>query len=260
MTTLRRHACFTLVALSLSCQAFVTSSRFGMPFVRGGSAAPLADLAPQEMEEQLSAGTRRRPLGVLRSPTNRRGRGPSAEADDGDDDSEKQGTEQEEAIGSRPPSTTADSPATAEASTTTPTKQVVQVSAKGLYRVNKKGRAATLPLPPDDTTTPNSNSNSDTAAVPCSNGAFASHSVEYVAETKLPTDIGAFQLRGYKIPGAPQGQEPCVIYCRDKPPFGTDGQLAQGVPVRIHDQCLTSEVFRSQRYVCPDGVKQPFIL
>ena len=72
---------------------------------------------------------------------------------------------------------------------------------------------------------------------------------EYVAETKLPTDIGQFQLRAYRIPGAALGQEPCVIYSRDKPPFGTAHAKNVAVPVRIHDQCLTSEVFRSQRYV-----------
>lgn len=72
--------------------------------------------------------------------------------------------------------------------------------------------------------------------------------VEYVAETKLPTDIGQFQLRAYRVPGSPQGQEPCVIYSRDKPPFG----LEKAVPVRIHDQCLTSEVFRSQRCDCKE--------
>jgi hypothetical protein len=76
---------------------------------------------------------------------------------------------------------------------------------------------------------------------------------EYVAETKLPTDIGQFQLRAYRVAGLPVGTEPCVIYARDKPPFGvgTDetgsDNLKQHVPVRIHDQCLTSEVFRSQR-------------
>jgi hypothetical protein len=78
---------------------------------------------------------------------------------------------------------------------------------------------------------------------------------EYVAETKLPTDIGQFQLRAYRVVGLPVGTEPCVIYARDKPPFGVgtaaDGSdiLNEHVPVRIHDQCLTSEVFRSQRYV-----------
>jgi hypothetical protein len=93
----------------------------------------------------------------------------------------------------------------------------------------------------------------------------------YVAETKLPTDIGQFQLRAYRIPTSssneiyndniningksstgiqqqPQ-QEPCVIYSRAKPPFGNATHFAQHVPVRIHDQCLTSEVFGSQRYV-----------
>jgi hypothetical protein len=83
---------------------------------------------------------------------------------------------------------------------------------------------------------------------------------EYVAETKLPTDIGQFQLRAYRVAGLPVGTEPCVIYARDKPPFGVgigaDGSdnLNQHVPVRIHDQCLTSEVFRSQRYVKIDNV------
>jgi hypothetical protein len=40
-----------------------------------------------------------------------------------------------------------------------------------------------------------------------------------------------------------------VIYFADKSPFGHDGELRENLPVRIHDQCLTSEVFRSQRYV-----------
>lgn len=80
----------------------------------------------------------------------------------------------------------------------------------------------------------------------------------HVAETKLPTDIGQFQLRAYRIEDSngnnskdsPMGQqEPCVIYSRDKPPFGNATHFAQHVPVRIHDQCLTSEVFGSQRYV-----------
>jgi hypothetical protein len=92
----------------------------------------------------------------------------------------------------------------------------------------------------------------------------------HVAETKLPTDIGQFQLRAYRIPDSPDNhnpnsngsgkrnypgttasiaqQEPCVIYSRDKPPFGNATHYAQNVPVRIHDQCLTSEVFGSQRY------------
>ena len=82
----------------------------------------------------------------------------------------------------------------------------------------------------------------------------------YVAETNLPTDIGHYRIRAYRIEkgddgehplgaGAGLGSEPCIIYCTDKPPFGdkTGEKGADGVPVRIHDQCFTSEVFRSQR-------------
>jgi hypothetical protein len=73
---------------------------------------------------------------------------------------------------------------------------------------------------------------------------------EYIAETKLPTDVGHFQLRAYRVKKGSNehmGTEPCVIYCANNSPFGANGELSQNVPVRIHDQCLTSEVFRSQR-------------
>lgn len=75
---------------------------------------------------------------------------------------------------------------------------------------------------------------------------------EFVAETNLPTDLGHFRLRAYRVARTANefmGTEPTVIYCTDKPPFGKGGKLAENVPVRVHDQCLTSEVFRSQRYV-----------
>ena len=72
---------------------------------------------------------------------------------------------------------------------------------------------------------------------------------EYVAETKLPTDLGQFMLRAYRSEQMSEfaGTEPCVIYSPNKSPFGKDGKLKDNVPVRIHDQCMTSEVFRSQR-------------
>jgi len=92
--------------------------------------------------------------------------------------------------------------------------------------------------------------------------------VTYVAETNLPTDIGHFRMRAYRIDGprgphplgagAGLGSEPCVIYCTDKPPFGAKGGSRGGVkavPVRIHDQCFTSEVFRSQRCDCKEQLK-----
>jgi hypothetical protein len=72
----------------------------------------------------------------------------------------------------------------------------------------------------------------------------------FVAETSLPTDVGEFRLRAYRTKQGTNphaGNEPCVIYSVDKSPFGIDGDLREDVPIRLHDQCLTSEVFRSQR-------------
>lgn len=74
----------------------------------------------------------------------------------------------------------------------------------------------------------------------------------YVAETKLPSEYGQFMMRGYQVPGEPIGNEPCVIYPMDKPPMGTRDNMAYHVPVRIHDQCLTSEVFGSRRCDCKE--------
>lgn len=83
----------------------------------------------------------------------------------------------------------------------------------------------------------------------------------YIAEADLPTDIGNFRLRAYRITdnagevdGGMQknkwlGTEPCLIYCKDKPLFTGPGK---NVPIRIHDQCFTSEVFRSQRCDCKE--------
>lgn len=98
---------------------------------------------------------------------------------------------------------------------------------------------------------------------------------EFIAETNLPTDIGQFRLRAYRMDvddvnsEYPIGTEPCVIYASHKPPFGYDNEEDDdtvlrshlsnayrntnkdaGIPVRIHDQCLTGEVFRSQRCDC----------
>lgn len=53
---------------------------------------------------------------------------------------------------------------------------------------------------------------------------------EYVAETNLPTDIGHFRLRAYRISDDDfsskrrnrfVGTEPCVIYAGDKPPLAS---------------------------------------
>jgi len=83
---------------------------------------------------------------------------------------------------------------------------------------------------------------------------------EFIAETNLPTDVGQFRLRAYRTADSAAGneytgREPVVIYPADKSPFGIDGNFKKGVHVRIHDQCLTSEVFRSQRCDCSEQLK-----
>ena len=75
---------------------------------------------------------------------------------------------------------------------------------------------------------------------------------EFIAETALPTDIGHFRLRAYRTEASANGneytgREPSVIYSANNPPFGVEGDLKTGVHIRIHDQCLTSEVFGSRR-------------
>lgn len=81
---------------------------------------------------------------------------------------------------------------------------------------------------------------------------------QFIAETNLPTEIGHFRLRAYRTLQSSNeytGNEPCVIYSADKPPFGTNGDYLEDVPVRVHDQCLTSEVFGSQRCDCQQQLK-----
>jgi len=80
----------------------------------------------------------------------------------------------------------------------------------------------------------------------------------FIADTKLPTTFGKFRLRAYRFENNSNeftGNEPCVIYSEDKPPFGKEGDLSENVPVRIHDQCLTSEVFGSQRCDCKQQLR-----
>lgn len=90
--------------------------------------------------------------------------------------------------------------------------------------------------------------------------------VEYIADTKLPTQMGHFRLRAYRVKKESSGWndpayqntnmlEPVVIYHSDHPPFGEDGQLAHDVHVRVHDQCFTSEVFGSQRCDCKEQLE-----
>lgn len=67
--------------------------------------------------------------------------------------------------------------------------------------------------------------------------------VEFVAETLLPTHRGAFRVRAYRDHAS--GTEPVAIVWGD-----VSGRAT--VPVRVHDECLTSEVFGSLKCDCRD--------
>ncbi|KAL4111475.1 hypothetical protein PRIC1_003153 [Phytophthora ramorum] len=65
----------------------------------------------------------------------------------------------------------------------------------------------------------------------------------FVAETALPTDGGLFRVRAYRSTGSLRECEPIAMITgdlRDK----------RNVPVRVHDQCFTSEVFGSLKCDC----------
>lgn len=57
----------------------------------------------------------------------------------------------------------------------------------------------------------------------------------FVSECSLPTDKGGFKLRAYRYLGSDKSHEPVVMVA---------GKVRgrEGVPVRVHDQCQTSEV------------------
>jgi len=67
--------------------------------------------------------------------------------------------------------------------------------------------------------------------------------VEFVSETLLPTTAGSFRVRAYRDPES--GTEPVVIL---------DGEVngAEALPVRVHDECFTSEVLGSLKCDCKD--------
>lgn len=84
-------------------------------------------------------------------------------------------------------------------------------------------------------------------------------SAEFVAETNLPTDIGMFRVRAYRHSVTDTfsphcGNEPCVIYSPRHPIMGP-GAEKSAVNIRVHDQCVTSEVFGSQRCDCRDQLR-----
>lgn len=68
-------------------------------------------------------------------------------------------------------------------------------------------------------------------------------STTFVAETALPTNGGMFRVRAYRSTGSLRESEPIAMISGDV--FGQ-----RNVPVRVHDQCFTSEVFGSLKCDC----------
>ena len=66
-------------------------------------------------------------------------------------------------------------------------------------------------------------------------GVAADGCTSFVSECSLPTEKGMFRLRAYRYSSRRKSHEPVVMVCGDV--RGRDG-----VPVRVHDQCQTSEV------------------
>ncbi len=67
---------------------------------------------------------------------------------------------------------------------------------------------------------------------------------EFVASCTIPTEMGMFNLRSYQYTGK-RFHEPMVVY-------KGDFQGKDGVVVRVHDQCVTSEVLGSLRCDCKE--------
>lgn len=81
---------------------------------------------------------------------------------------------------------------------------------------------------------------------------------EYVGKCELPTADGNFTLYSFRQVGAPAGPNPSpiepVVLVASEHAGLLEG--AEGLPVRIHDQCLTSEVLGSQRCDCKEQLDQ----
>lgn len=70
-----------------------------------------------------------------------------------------------------------------------------------------------------------------------------SHKTSFIAECHMPTEQGKFKMRAYEYLSSAQRLDPIAMVSGDV--FGKENVL-----VRVHDQCLTSEVFGSKRCDC----------
>lgn len=73
-------------------------------------------------------------------------------------------------------------------------------------------------------------------------------STTFVAETVLPTDSGLFRVRAYRSIGSLRASEPIAM-------ISGDVVGKHHVPVRVHDQCFTSEVFGSLKCDCKEQLE-----
>jgi GTP cyclohydrolase II len=71
----------------------------------------------------------------------------------------------------------------------------------------------------------------------------AAQSAQFVSETLLPTTAGLFRVRAYR--DFASGTEPVAI-------VEGDVQGVEALPVRVHDECFTSEVLGSLKCDCKD--------
>ena len=82
---------------------------------------------------------------------------------------------------------------------------------------------------------------------PFSNDSTLVRTVEKVADARLPTEFGEFRIAGYK--SLTSNEEFVCIY---------KGDLKENaaIPVRIHSQCLTGDVFHSTKCDCGMQLKR----
>lgn len=76
--------------------------------------------------------------------------------------------------------------------------------------------------------------------------------IRRIQEVKLPTDYGEFRMIGYESPGS---TEPHLALCKGSvgeidPATGKVFQQADPVLIRVHSECMTGDLFHSQRCEC----------
>jgi 3,4-dihydroxy 2-butanone 4-phosphate synthase/GTP cyclohydrolase II len=75
--------------------------------------------------------------------------------------------------------------------------------------------------------------------------------IKRVQHIKLPTDYGEFKMIGYESPGT---TEPHLALCKggvgDLDDFGKPIEHNEPVLIRVHSECMTGDLFHSQRCEC----------